>query len=622
MARAVLLALATCALFAFAQGQSCNFPFSWYNLGTSSFWWAEYTAPEDLLLYQFNASFLSNIIAPEHFQCENSAQYANNEFTYAAMRRLTSPQRFCMEVYRLDQCIMYSQSTAVDRNSAYTNEQCISNLESRVSWDLWVQYPFSLSTPPSLAVNLPQVQGSYQLTYQIGQLTNQCVDDQSSTARFVGNQFIISACHSGNTFERPLRTTLFVVGTATDTQVDPAGLMINPPEGGFMALANSNDPGTLNLFSFYCAKYTMMPGYMQLVFSVETENFARCVSDAKYYDQTVRDNNQFLTFQLRTDECSASPCLNGGTCVQEFQAYTCTCPPGFTGARCDANLNECQSNPCLNQGQCMDGDNEFTCSCPNGFTGDRCEVINACGNNPCQNGATCLNVATAIGGYACICADGYVDRNCDKTDVCVQQNIICENGGTCFSDGTDFICKCTPEFSGVYCESRTTAPEPCNPWPCLNGGTCLPNGSQNTYSCICPTGYFGTNCESTMPVTDPPGTCDGQQIVCENGGRCYTNGNEYMCECVGYWDGPYCAEWTDWFIAAIVMAALLLLIFLILLILCVCYCCCGWRTGGRDDVASVYSETRTLDAVSNAPSTVQFNLSPPSPYYGIKVMDR
>ena len=34
------------------------------------------------------------------------------------------------------------------------------------------------------------------------------------------------------------------------------------------------------------------------------------------------------------DECSSSPCLNGGTCTDGINNYTCSCPSPFFGRRC------------------------------------------------------------------------------------------------------------------------------------------------------------------------------------------------------------------------------------------------------------------------------------------------
>ena len=37
------------------------------------------------------------------------------------------------------------------------------------------------------------------------------------------------------------------------------------------------------------------------------------------------------------DECSSSPCLNGGTCTDGANNYTCSCPSPFFGNQCQGN---------------------------------------------------------------------------------------------------------------------------------------------------------------------------------------------------------------------------------------------------------------------------------------------
>lgn len=34
-------------------------------------------------------------------------------------------------------------------------------------------------------------------------------------------------------------------------------------------------------------------------------------------------------------ECHSNPCLNGGTCVNHAQTYTCLCAPDFNGTTCE-----------------------------------------------------------------------------------------------------------------------------------------------------------------------------------------------------------------------------------------------------------------------------------------------
>ena len=64
--------------------------------------------------------------------------------------------------------------------------------------------------------------------------------------------------------------------------------------------------------------------------------------------------------------------------------------------------------------------------------------------------------------------------------------------------------------------------DPCDTVPCLNGGACL-NGT-----CICPEGFEGVNCESTV---DP---CE--DITCENG-QCELG----TCNCDNGWEGDDCS---------------------------------------------------------------------------------
>ena len=35
------------------------------------------------------------------------------------------------------------------------------------------------------------------------------------------------------------------------------------------------------------------------------------------------------------DDCDTNPCLNGGTCQDEVNGYTCNCVAGFNGATCN-----------------------------------------------------------------------------------------------------------------------------------------------------------------------------------------------------------------------------------------------------------------------------------------------
>ncbi|XP_023144218.2 versican core protein-like [Amphiprion ocellaris] len=71
--------------------------------------------------------------------------------------------------------------------------------------------------------------------------------------------------------------------------------------------------------------------------------------------------------------CSTSVCLNGGSCYKRGVQNICVCAPGYTGQRCETDVDECQSNPCLNGATCLDGVNSYTCLCLPSYAGELCE---------------------------------------------------------------------------------------------------------------------------------------------------------------------------------------------------------------------------------------------------------
>ena len=46
--------------------------------------------------------------------------------------------------------------------------------------------------------------------------------------------------------------------------------------------------------------------------------------------------------------------------------FRCDCRVGFTGDRCEININECASSPCVNDATCLDDVGEFRCVCIEG----------------------------------------------------------------------------------------------------------------------------------------------------------------------------------------------------------------------------------------------------------------
>lgn len=194
--------------------------------------------------------------------------------------------------------------------------------------------------------------------------------------------------------------------------------------------------------------------------------------------------------EMDIDECDSAPCQNGGLCKDGMGDFQCQCKPGFVGSLCEAEVNECLSSPCLNEGVCVDEVNRFTCSCVSGFTGSRCELeINECLSNPCLNGGVCEDLT---GGYSCTCAIGFSGDRCEvNIDECYSTP--CLNGGSCLDAVNNFRCQCVEGYRGRLCEVDV---DECDPNPCVNGASCL--DGLGAYTCRCLPGFNGTRCETEM----------------------------------------------------------------------------------------------------------------------------
>ncbi|CAH1803247.1 unnamed protein product [Owenia fusiformis] len=112
------------------------------------------------------------------------------------------------------------------------------------------------------------------------------------------------------------------------------------------------------------------------------------------------------------DDCKDSSCENGGSCIDGVDSYSCNCVSGYTGRRCETNIDDCPSSPCTNPNQrCIDGLNSYTCACKEGFTGSDCETdIDECQSDPCSNGGSCIDEEN---GYECNCVPGYAGADCE-----------------------------------------------------------------------------------------------------------------------------------------------------------------------------------------------------------------
>ncbi|XP_075865142.1 protein crumbs homolog 2 [Microcebus murinus] len=164
--------------------------------------------------------------------------------------------------------------------------------------------------------------------------------------------------------------------------------------------------------------------------------------------------------------CAPSPCLHGGACRDLFDAFACSCGPGWEGPRCEARADPCRSAPCA-RGRChARPDGRFECRCLPGFTGPRCRVPVL--PEDCSLNLTCLHGGPCEGGPPgtnCSCQEGSAGQRCRIPILPCEAN-PCLNGGTCRAAAGVSECLCSARFSGQFCEVAKGLPLP-PPFPLL-----------------------------------------------------------------------------------------------------------------------------------------------------------
>jgi len=272
-----------------------------------------------------------------------------------------------------------------------------------------------------------------------------------------------------------------------------------------------------------------------------------------------------------TNECSATPCQNGGTCVNRYNDYLCLCPGGYTGKSCETAIS-CQAIGApiygtksssnynaggtitftCNAGYSLQGSSSRTCS-GGGWTGSQpqCQDTDECASNPCNQ--WCKNTN---GGYVCHCHKGYKlqgSTTCVDINECSDSNGGCSH--TCHNSAGSFSCSCP---SGTELDSGKRSCKDIDECASSNGGcehTCI--NSLQSFQCECRQGYTlradkktceALSCPSlSNPVNGNVALSSGVLLgstatyTCNNGYRATYNPTRY-CQADGQWSGgaPSC----------------------------------------------------------------------------------
>ena len=65
-------------------------------------------------------------------------------------------------------------------------------------------------------------------------------------------------------------------------------------------------------------------------------------------------------------------CSSHGQCIDAGSGHTCRCSSGWSGDRCQTNIDECAGHLCSDQGECEDQVNGYKCNCAAGYSGKTC----------------------------------------------------------------------------------------------------------------------------------------------------------------------------------------------------------------------------------------------------------
>ncbi len=244
------------------------------------------------------------------------------------------------------------------------------------------------------------------------------------------------------------------------------------------------------------------------------------------YTCACPDGFQGSRCELAVSVCeSLLPCNNQGTCIDLAEGeFECRCPAGFTGPLCELNIDDCGPSPCNNGGTCVDQVDSFACNCPPGFSGPTCsDRVIFCSSEPCQNGGTC---SEGVGSFTCSCPPGLTGSTCEQD---VNECLVnpCLNG-TCINTVGGFTCFCPSGFTGPTCNQRIDF---CQSNPCSANGTSTCQSEPTGFSCVCNSRYTGTRCEVEVDLCDPN--------PCANG-ICVQGGESFMCLCSPGLTGRLC----------------------------------------------------------------------------------
>ncbi|PFX17575.1 Olfactomedin-like protein 2A [Stylophora pistillata] len=78
---------------------------------------------------------------------------------------------------------------------------------------------------------------------------------------------------------------------------------------------------------------------------IKASEDGQAVSGKHWLNSIMKEESVLAYCDMDTEdvnECASNPCINGGTCVDGINGYTCTCPPNYRGIRCENDDEFCR----------------------------------------------------------------------------------------------------------------------------------------------------------------------------------------------------------------------------------------------------------------------------------------
>ncbi|XP_034084331.1 thrombomodulin [Gymnodraco acuticeps] len=183
--------------------------------------------------------------------------------------------------------------------------------------------------------------------------------------------------------------------------------------------------------------------------------------------QTVNPANNVTCEVMVDDPCLPLRCAHA--CIKNGDSYECTCEQGYKLAqdgRSCVDLNDCRDErQCPGENfLCVNYIGGFQCVCMDGYApiGDQCVDVDECASAPCEH--LCDNTP---GSYACSCYDGYkadpksmhkcklhcgveeCPAECDPND---KFQCYCPEGYISEERGEHTVCIDMDECENLYCD--------------------------------------------------------------------------------------------------------------------------------------------------------------------------